>query len=240
MILSRQSIPLHPERIRRGATLLTPAFRPTHSLPLCFVASLHTCLLSPRWSPVALPWETPSISFPLRPLHDFSHHNEGGTPIAINLSRSSMGRRRPFSLTPVFPAHPKIAPITPLQSALPKLLGLKSFRIRTYEKNRGEGLLLLTKFPTSEFVLPAPERSRGERPKVAEGSLFTCDEARLPVLPCLPKAMRAQGTSKGAPMGRGRVYAAFISLWGELLRGLNRAELHTLAGIALCSRLVVN
>jgi hypothetical protein len=36
------------------------------------------------------------------------------------------------------------------------------------------------------------------------------------------------------------IYAAFISLWGELLQGLMRAELHTLAGIALCSRLVIN
>jgi len=161
VVLSRQSIPLHPERIRRGATLLTPAFRPAHSLPRCFVASLHTCLLSPRWSPVALPWETPSISFPLRPLHDFSHHNEGGTPIAINLSRSSIGRRRPFSLTPVFPAHPKIAPITPLQSALPKLLGLKSFRIRTYEKNRGMGLIV-NQIPDQRICPACPRaKSRG-------------------------------------------------------------------------------
>ena len=36
------------------------------------------------------------------------------------------------------------------------------------------------------------------------------------------------------------IYAAFISFWRELLQGLIRAELHTLAGIALCSGLVVN
>ena len=36
------------------------------------------------------------------------------------------------------------------------------------------------------------------------------------------------------------IYAAFMSRWGELLQGLIHAELHTLAGIALCSRLVVN
>jgi hypothetical protein len=36
------------------------------------------------------------------------------------------------------------------------------------------------------------------------------------------------------------IYAAFISFWGQLLEGLIRAELSTLAGIALCSGLVVN
>jgi hypothetical protein len=42
-------------------------------------------------------------------------------------------------------ALPKNAPITPLQSADPKTLDLKSFRIRTYEKGRGEGGKLLTR-----------------------------------------------------------------------------------------------
>ena len=36
------------------------------------------------------------------------------------------------------------------------------------------------------------------------------------------------------------IHAAFMSPWGELLQGLIRAGPHTLAGIALCSRLVVN
>ena len=36
------------------------------------------------------------------------------------------------------------------------------------------------------------------------------------------------------------IYAAFISFWRELLRELIGAEPHALAGIALCSRSVVN
>jgi hypothetical protein len=47
------------------------------------------------------------------------------------------------SITPVFPADPKRAPVTPVESALPKLLDLKSFRIRTYGKKIGERGLLV-------------------------------------------------------------------------------------------------
>src|SRR3981081_491306 len=37
------------------------------------------------------------------------------------------------------PALPKNAPIGRVEAALPKSFDLKSFRIRTYEKRRGEG-----------------------------------------------------------------------------------------------------
>src|SRR5208282_914591 len=47
-------------------------------------------------------------------------------------------------LTPLESALTKNTPITPLESADPKTLDLKSFRIRTYEKRRGEGGKLLT------------------------------------------------------------------------------------------------
>src|SRR5271154_2818376 len=43
------------------------------------------------------------------------------------------------ALTPVESADPKNTPVTPLQSADPKTQHLKSFRIRTYKKRRGEG-----------------------------------------------------------------------------------------------------
>jgi hypothetical protein len=39
----------------------------------------------------------------------------------------------------------KNAPVTPLQSADPKTLALKSFRIRTYKKGWGRGATLLTR-----------------------------------------------------------------------------------------------
>jgi hypothetical protein len=42
-------------------------------------------------------------------------------------------------LTSLESALTEKAPVTPLQSALPKSLDLKPFRIRTYEKRRGEG-----------------------------------------------------------------------------------------------------
>ena len=45
-----------------------------------------------------------------------------------------------YPLTPLQSALPKNAPLTPSESALTKWLNLKSFRIRTYEKNRGEGV----------------------------------------------------------------------------------------------------
>src|SRR5271163_1605204 len=48
------------------------------------------------------------------------------------------------TVNPVESALPKNPPITPLQSSDPKTLDLKSFRIRTYEKRRGEGGKLLT------------------------------------------------------------------------------------------------
>ena len=102
----------------------------SYSLP--FIAPLRS-----RWSPVALPWETPSISFPFMPLQDFSPSQRGGIPTP-RLSPISSPVTKPtgfFSvqrlasslqpLTRLFPAHPKIAPITRLKSALPKLLDLK-------------------------------------------------------------------------------------------------------------------
>ena len=42
-------------------------------------------------------------------------------------------------------AHPENAPVTRLESALPKSLDLKPFRIRTYENWRGEGDKMLTR-----------------------------------------------------------------------------------------------
>jgi len=64
-------------------------------------------------------------------------------------------------LSSVFPADPKNAPVNPVESALPKLLDLKPFRIRTYGKNRGVGVLLLTRNPRKDLCsFPMSANSR--------------------------------------------------------------------------------
>ena len=77
------------------------------------------------------------------------------------------------SLTPLESALPQNAPITRLESALPKTQDLKPFRIRTYEKTPGGGGKLLTRNHSKDFrpacpVYPEPRRvlSRRERPRV--------------------------------------------------------------------------
>src|SRR5277367_5568129 len=67
-------------------------------------------------------------------------------------------------LTPLQSALTKNAPITLLESALPKTLDLKSFRIRTYEKRRGEGCKLLTNPPALPVRLAATQPSTVNRP----------------------------------------------------------------------------
>ena|ERR1700720_1798215 len=56
--------------------------------------------------------------------------------LPIRASRDECRKR----LTPLAPALTKNPPATPFESALPKSLDLKPFRIRTYQKGRGGGL----------------------------------------------------------------------------------------------------
>src|SRR5271154_932832 len=73
---------------------------------------------------------------------------------------SSAGDSRPTapcSLTSLESALTKNRPITHLESALTNSLDLKSFRIRTYEKRRGEGCKRLTSLSPADFF---PEGSR--------------------------------------------------------------------------------
>jgi hypothetical protein len=82
------------------------------------------------------------------------------------LPGASMGRA--VLLTPSESIHPTqllscqhIAPVTPLECALMEVFILKSlkfFRINTYEKHRGWGLLLLTRHPLKGVC---PERPSG-------------------------------------------------------------------------------
>lgn len=64
------------------------------------------------------------------------------------------------SLSPIESPLTKNAPITRLESALPKSQHLKPFRICTYEKTRWEGGKLLTRHPTKGVC---PERPSGAR-----------------------------------------------------------------------------
>jgi len=99
---------------------------------------------------------------------------------------------------------------------------------------------LLTRFPTRESVLPAPSEVEGSDP---ESRIEGGTAGMIYRAPTRTRGDEERGRPRKAAATRATttaIYAAFISLWGELLRGLDRAELHTLAGIALCARLVVN
>jgi hypothetical protein len=67
-----------------------------------------------------------------------------------NLSAGPALSYVPRTLTPLESALPQNVPVTRLESALPKTKDLKSFRIRTYEKGWGEGVLLLTRHAVPE------------------------------------------------------------------------------------------
>src|SRR5258708_30409117 len=66
-----------------------------------------------------------------------------------------MGSRQATLLTPS-ESSGTARLLSPLESTLTEVLILKSFkffRMNTYEKHRGEGVLLLTRFPMRESVL---------------------------------------------------------------------------------------
>ena len=95
-------------------------------------------------------WGTPQLRFQFCSRHTPLACPERSRGVTRHSFTLSVFSGRPLTL--LFPAHPKIGSITPLKSALPKLLNLKSFRIRTSRKIGRWGSLLLTKFPTREFV----------------------------------------------------------------------------------------
>src|SRR5271156_350560 len=57
----------------------------------------------------------------------------------ISRTKASLAGYAKYHLTPSESALPQSRRVTRLESALPKSLDLKSFRIRTYKKWRGEG-----------------------------------------------------------------------------------------------------
>jgi len=201
VIFSRQSI------------LPAAGFLPAHSLPLCFAASLHPCQLSPRWSPVVFPWETPSISFPFMPLHNLSRHNEGGTPTPINLSPSFNGRQCHFSLTPVLATHPKNAPVTPFLATLPKTQVFKVLCLPHIQKMAGVGVLLLTRNPIKDF---GPERKTTGL-KTGHYNAPSRVPATVRGRSTEKETMKKEGTMYRAPTGEGlrRLFMLHLSRSGE-------------------------
>src|SRR5271165_2960165 len=90
-----------------------------------------------------------------------------GTPSAVHRSSTlpsihGSSSTTPYPVSPVESALTRNARVTPLQSALPEWLKLKSFRIRTYEKRRGRGTVLLTSIPNSEMLPTLLLQERGD------------------------------------------------------------------------------
>jgi hypothetical protein len=95
------------------------------------------------------------------------------TPFTLNLDRSILCAHRSLEhpvvhqRTPLESALPRNRRVTALESALPKTLALKSFRIRSSKNRRGRGKLLTTnllagkcqKFPAQA----CPSRSEGQQ-----------------------------------------------------------------------------
>jgi hypothetical protein len=90
--------------------------------------------------------------------------------VGTSLLIPSIGRQRPFSLTPVFATHPKKAPVTPLLATLPKTRVLKVLCLPHIQKMAGEGDILLTKFPMRESVLSDRRESKDQYPFSTDAS----------------------------------------------------------------------
>jgi len=89
-------------------------------------------------------------------------------------------------LNPLQSADPRNLSVTLAESALPNLLDLKSFIIRTSKKMRESRVLLLTRHPMKDVCSACPERSRGEQPSGVEGFLSN----PMPILLSAPLTMR--------------------------------------------------
>jgi hypothetical protein len=122
--------------------------------PRRFAPATHTC--EHIFSLHALTSCTPDNSHRLL----FTRMPEGDTrsPVLSSLPNDPAC----YSLTPLRSALTGNARVTPLESALPKWLDLKSFRIRTYKKGGGEGCKLLTRPATTTLL--SPGRQPGSMP----------------------------------------------------------------------------
>ena len=125
-------------------------------------------------------------------------------------------------LSPLESADPQNSRVTRLESALPKTLGLKSFRIRTYEKWRGEGGDLLTR-DLRKFMIRHLFRIAGFAPVVGAAPWCGLACATLPSTDCYLTYAQPQ---RNVPLVFPSVFLAVLSHdVSEDFRGLPRSSL---------------
>jgi hypothetical protein len=155
MILSYQSIftPLIARGVSSQRSLLNFSSLITthHPLPTFFHCRAVVAPLHCRG-------KRPLSLFHPRCYGAFSFSTMGGTPTPSISSRSCIEKERHFSLTPLLATHPKNASVTPFLATLPKTQVLKVLCLPHIQKMAGVGVLMLSKFPTREFV---PRESAG-------------------------------------------------------------------------------
>ena len=125
-------------------------------------------------------------------------------------------------LSPLESAHPQNCRVTRLESALPKSLDLKSFRIRTYKKRRGEGGKLLTRDPR-KFMIRRFVRIAGFAPVVGAAPWCELACATLPSTDCYLTYAKPQ---RNVPLVFSSVFLVVLSHdFSDEFRGLPRASL---------------
>ena len=104
-------------------------------------------------------------------------------PSVVLLNSSRLHAQQNNPLSPSESALPQNPSVTRLESALPKSLDLKSFRIRTYKKWRGEGGKLLTRDQRT-FMIRHLFRIAGFAPVVGAAPSCGLACATLPSTDC--------------------------------------------------------
>jgi len=114
------------------------------TIPPCPLPIFSRC--GPVVAPLRSHGKCPLSLFPLYLCGDLSSTTRGGTPTPLIQHRFSIGRQRPFSLTPVFATHPENASVTPFLATLPKTHVLKVVCLPHIQKMAGVGCIFLKSF----------------------------------------------------------------------------------------------
>lgn len=89
------------------------------------------------------------------------HLAVGLPPVTSSLPCPGYMQARPTEVSPLECALPEKCFLTPLESALPKSLDLKSFRMNTSKKTGGRGVVLPKQIGATEYHPRAPLRLMG-------------------------------------------------------------------------------
>jgi hypothetical protein len=150
-----------------------------------------------------------------------AHRNRPKEPPSVDPSFSPLITRHP-PLSPLESALPKNSRVTRLESALPKSLDLKSFRIRTSKKWRGEGGKLLTR-DQRKFMIRRLLWMASFAPVVGVAPTCGLACATLPSTDCYLTYAKPQ---RKVPLVFSPVFLAVLSHdFSDELRGLPRASL---------------